>query len=178
MFIFLATIEDKEDRTKIEQIYELYAASMKIIAFAILRNEEDAEDAVQTAMLNTCRHVKKLQDPKDKNTKWYIMQVTKNAAREIYRKKKKRWKQEMSLEEELVGEVPLTQYDGESDLAKQIEDLAPRDRDILMLKYLHGYDYSEIGQILGISTEAAKKAGQRAKNRLEKVMGKEDQSND
>ena len=92
---FLATIEDKEDRTKIEQIYELYAASMKIIAIAILRNEEDAEDAVQTAMLNACRHVKKLQDPKDENTKWYVMQITRNAAREIYRKKKKRWKLEM-----------------------------------------------------------------------------------
>ena len=178
MFIFLATIEDKEDRTKIEQIYELYAASMKIIAIAILRNEEDAEDAVQTAMLNACRHVKKLQDPKDENTKWYVMQITRNAAREIYRKKKKRWKLEMPMEEELVGEEPLVQYDGESDLAKQIEELAPRDRDILMLKYLHGYEYSEIGRIMGISTETAKKAGQRAKNRLEKTMGKEDQSND
>lgn len=178
MFIFLTIIDDEDDRTKIEQIYELYAASMEIIAFAILRNKEDAEDAVQTALLNVCKHVKKLQDPKDENTKWYVMEITKNAARGIYSKKKKRWKREMSLEEELVGEVPLAQYDGESDLAKRIEELAPRDRDILMLKYLHGYDYSEIGQIFGISTEAAKKAGQRAKNRLEKAMGKEDQNND
>ncbi|MBR4731484.1 MAG: sigma-70 family RNA polymerase sigma factor [Lachnospiraceae bacterium] len=178
MFIFLATIEDKEDRTKIEQIYELYATSMKIIATSILRSEEDAEDAVQTAMLNACKHVKKLQDPKDKNTKWYVMQVTRNAAREIYRKKKKQWKQEMSLEEDLVGEDSLVPYDGESEIAKRIEGLAPRDRDIIMLKYLHGYEYSEIGQILGISTEAAKKAGQRAKQRLEKAMGKEDQSID
>lgn len=178
MFIFLTIIDDKDDRTKIEQIYELYAKSMKIIASAILHDEEDAEDAVQTAMLNVCKHIKKLRDPIDENTKWYVMQITQNAAREIYRKKKKRWKREMALEEELVGEVPLAQYDGESDLAKRIEELAPRDRDILMLKYLHGYDYSEIGQILGISMEAAKKAGQRAKDRLEKAMGKEDQNND
>ena len=178
MFIFLAIIEDEEDRTKIEQIYELYSESMKIIASAILHNEKDAEDAVQTAMLNTCKHVKKLQDPMDNNTKWYVMQITKNAAREIYRKKKKRWKQETSLEEELVGEAPLEQYDGESDLAKQIGGLAPRDRDVLMLKYLYGYDYAEVGQIIGISKEAAKKAGQRAKNRLEKAMGKEEENND
>ena len=53
---------------------------MRKIAFSILHNQEDAEDAVQIAMLNICKHVKKIQDPNDKDAKWYVMQATKNVS--------------------------------------------------------------------------------------------------
>lgn len=174
MLLFLATIEDKEDRSKMEQIYILYSQKLYQVAFSILQNVEDAEDAVQTAMVHTCKHVKKLQDPKDHNTMWYVMRATKNAAINIYNKKKRHWNKEMSYDDMFVGEDVLERYQEVSELSKRILELSPRDRDILMLKYVHGYEYSEIAGILKISKDAAKKAGTRAKKKLEESIREEE----
>jgi RNA polymerase sigma-70 factor (ECF subfamily) len=88
--------------------------------------------------------VKKLQDPKDHNTMWYVMRATKNAAINIYNKKKRHCNKEMSYDDMFAGEDVLERYQEVSELSKRILELSPRDRDILMLKYVHGYEYSEI----------------------------------
>ena len=178
MLLFLATIEDHEDRTKIEQIYNLYSKKLYQIAFAVLQNTEDAEDAVQTAMLNTCKHVKKLQDPKDRDTMWYVMRATKNAAINIYNKKKNRWNKEEPYDDTFISIDSSEMFNEGSELSRRILELTPRDRDILMLKYVQGYDYSEIAQILKMSKEAAKRAGARAKKRLEEAIRVEEAYND
>lgn len=173
MLLFLATIEDKEDRTKIEQIYKLYSRKLYKVALAIVHNPADAEDAVQTAMVSVCKHVKKLQDPEDYNTMWYVMQATKNAAINIYNKNKNQWKKETTQDDVLLGEDSFGSYNEGSSLARLITELPPRDRDILMLKYEFGYEYAEIAQIMGISKDSAKKAGARAKKRLKDSLGEE-----
>lgn len=173
MLLFLATIEDKEDRTKIEQIYKLYSRKLYKVALAIVHNPADAEDAVQTAMVNACKHVKKLREPKDYDTMWYMMQATKNAAINIYNKNKNRWKKETAHDDAMVGEDYIESYREGSDLARLITELPPRDRDVLMLKYEQGYEYAEIARIMGITEDAARKAGSRAKKRLKESLGEE-----
>ncbi|MBR4607955.1 MAG: sigma-70 family RNA polymerase sigma factor [Lachnospiraceae bacterium] len=177
MLFFLSIMEEAE-RTKMDKIFALYAKKMHQVAFAILQDNNDAEDAVQTAMLNTCKHIKKLQDPSDNNTKWYVIQAVKHTAINIYHNKERRYKKETVLDEDFSIEDFLERYHEGSNLSKEIAKLSSRDRNILMLKYVHGYGYSEIAGILGISREAAKKAGTRAKERLEKLMEKENQNND
>ena len=174
MLLFLAIIEDEEERTKIEQIYELYSKRLYKIAYAVLKNVDDAEDAVQIAMLNTCKHVKKLRDPKDPNTMWYVMRATKNAAINIYNRKKDQQNKEEIYDDAFVGENTFETLNEGSDLAKQILKLSPRDSDIIMLKYVHGFDYSEIAKIMKISKEAAKRAGARARKRLEDSIRREE----
>jgi len=170
MMFFLSIIEDPEDQYKMEQIYLLYAKGLYSLALGILHDDNDAEDAVQTAMLNACKHVNKLSDPEDPNTKWYIMQATRNAAINLYNLKRKRWKKEMPLEKAIIGAETPPEYTGETELAKLIAKLPPRDRDILMLNVVQQYKYTEIAGILGMSKEATKKAGQRAKEKLMKAM--------
>ena len=51
------------NRERIEQIYQLYEQKMYRIAYSILGNSYDAEDAVQDAFLKLVRLVKKLDDP-------------------------------------------------------------------------------------------------------------------
>ena len=120
MLLFLATIEDKEDRTKIEQIYKLYSRKLYKVALAIVHNPADAEDAVQTAMVSACKHVKKLQDPEDNNTMWYVMQATKNAAINIYNKNKNQWKKETTQDDVLLGEDSFGSYNEGSSQARLI----------------------------------------------------------
>ena len=46
MLIYLQIIETEEERSKFEQLYEAYRGLLYRVAFARLRNAQDAEDAV------------------------------------------------------------------------------------------------------------------------------------
>lgn len=59
MLIYLQMIESEGDRTKFEQIYDKYAGLMYHIATQYLENEQDREDAVQTAFEAIVRNIKK-----------------------------------------------------------------------------------------------------------------------
>lgn len=178
MLLILAAIESEEDRSKMERIFEEHSLEMHRQAYFILRDMNDAEDAVQNAMVSILKHLNKLQDPCSNATRWYVLETARNAAKDIYRRKRRRWEKEMPYDENVSKEDPMEQYHGENEVLKQIMELSSRDRDILMLKYIQGYGYAEIADILGISKEAAKKAGKRAKDRLENLFGKEELNND
>lgn len=69
---------------------------------------------------------------------------------------------------EAVRVVP----DYPSDLADLVV-LPPRERAALYLHEIEGYRYSEIGQLLGCTEAAAKKAGARGRRRLEEIYAGE-----
>ncbi len=163
-------IDNENDRTKMEQIIDLYSNLMHLQAFFLVKNNEDAEYAVQISMINICKHIKSLSTPENNRTKWYVLKSAKNAAIDIYRKNKRKWENEVSFDEISIDYEWMPQYDGDNFLLKQIMALSQRDRDILMLKYVYGHEYSEIANQLGISKDAAKKAGQRAREKLEKSI--------
>lgn len=178
MLILLSTIDNEKDRTRMERIIRLYANEMHLQAFMVLRDNEDAQDAVQNAMVNMCKHIKHLPEPQSPRTRIYALEAAKNAAIDIYRRKKRKWKKEIPFDEAFPEEDMMPRYDGENKTLKQILELPKRDRDVLMLKYVYGFEYGEIAKILEISKEAAKKTGQRARRRLEISMGKENPNND
>ena len=49
MIVYLQIIETAEERSKFEQLYLEYKGLMFHVAFDILHNEQDAEDAVHQA---------------------------------------------------------------------------------------------------------------------------------
>lgn len=176
MMLFLAMFESEEERSKMEFIYEKYSKEMHRQAYAILNDMDDAQDAVQNAMVSILRHLDKIQDANSNQTKWYALTAAQNAAKDIYRQKKRRWKEEVSIETELSDDSLSMRYEGENELLKQILNLSARDRNILIYKYVMGYDYSEISSMLGMSKEAVMKAGKRAKDRLERMVDKEEKN--
>lgn len=166
MLIFLAAIESEEDRSKLELIYEEYAGFMFRKAFSILNNRQDAEDAVHNAFLKIIDHLDRLPDSHSVQTKWYVVTAAENAAIDLYRKRKR--SQETAFEEALSSENYTEPYKGENGLTKIILKLSGRDRDVLLLRYIYGYRHAEIGILLGMTEDAAKKAVKRAEERLEK----------
>lgn len=57
-----------------------------------------------------------------------------------------------------------------SALAEAIAKLPVRYRHVILLKYDCGYSYSEIAEILGLSSEGVHSLDQRAKRKLKKVL--------
>jgi RNA polymerase sigma factor (sigma-70 family) len=57
-----------------------------------------------------------------------------------------------------------------SEIAKVLDGLARGERDVLVLRIVHGLAFRDVAAALGISEEAAKKRAQRALRRL-RAMG-------
>ncbi len=169
MLIYLQLIETEEDRSKFETIYLSYRDLMYHAAFGILRNVEDAEDAVHHAFVKIAEHMEKVGEADSPKTKGYVMTIVKNSAIDSYRRKQAYPSVEYS--DATAGvEVP---YDGDNALARCILRLPPRQRDLIILKYHHGYDLREIAAMLDISYRNALQIDQRAKANLRTLCQEE-----
>lgn len=60
------------------------------------------------------------------------------------------------------------EYEGDNPVTAEILKLSEKYRDVLMLKYVRGLEYSAIAKMLNISEDNARKIGQRAKEKLER----------
>jgi len=162
MFVFLALIDSENDRDKFSLVYEKYRNLMFYVARQILKNEQDAEDAVQEAFFSIAKNIGKISDPDSTKTKSFVVIITERKAIDILRKR--RDMESIELDEELSGyEV---NYDGEDLLVRFILELPARYREIIILKYYMGYDLKEIARILGIQLNNARQIDQRAKAKL------------
>ena len=57
---YLAMIDREEDAQRFSGLYFAYQKQMLQVALGVLRNQEDAEDAVQTALLCLAQHIRDL----------------------------------------------------------------------------------------------------------------------
>ena len=105
---YLSEIENKDDKQKFEKIYLQYQKDMFVIANKILRNKENAEDAVQDAVVLIMHNLDKIEDVYAKSTVNYIRIIVKNRALQIYNQLKKEEKllKENILEQEMIERRP------------------------------------------------------------------------
>lgn len=170
MLIYLQMIDSPVEQSKFEKIYSLYKDILYAAAYAILHNEHDAEDAVHHAFVKVAENIHKISDPECPKTKGYVVTIVENTAINIYRQKKRH--PMLPFNEETVG---LTvEYTGTNELARCMAKLPARYRQVLLLKYHHGYSTREIGKLLGLTAANAAKLEQRAKTKLEILCREEE----
>lgn len=168
LMVYLNTIESPEDKIKFEELYYKYRGFMLKIAAQILHGEQDAEDAVHNAFLSMAKNMKIIPGLDSPNMRGFIYVVTENKAIDLLRERKRR------EHEEPLEDRPLhTRPDDEHHLAWCISQLPPRYRQMILLKYSHGYSTREAAELLGISFAAASKLDQRAKSRLRELCEQE-----
>lgn len=165
MLIYLQMIETPEEKSKFEQIYLQYKGLMFHVAFQILHNEQDAEDAVHQAFVKIAENIRKIDRPVCPKTHGYVVTIVENKAIDQYRKQHKHPSAE--LNEEIQGIEP--DFEGVTDLAKCILKLPPRCREMILLRYHYGYTVREIARMMDISLVSANQLNQRAKKKLKKL---------
>lgn len=167
--IYLQMMQSEYDRAKFEEIYLKYKALMFCVANKILHNEQDAEDAVHMAFMKIAENIEKIDELDCPKTRSYIVTIIENKAIDIYRKKSRH--KEVEFLEEVQG-LEVT-YDGDNLLTRCILSLPARYREVILLRYYHGYSVREIAALLDISLAAASKLDQRAKKKLKELCEKE-----
>lgn len=84
--ILLAALESEADKQKFTDIYEQYHPQMEQTALRILKNQHDAEDAVQNAFMQIIRHFEKTDEISCEKLPFWIVCIVKNEAVTILRK--------------------------------------------------------------------------------------------
>ncbi|MCR4926083.1 MAG: sigma-70 family RNA polymerase sigma factor [Clostridiales bacterium] len=161
-----------EQQEKVARIHNLYKAVMYSVAFKILKNDPDAEDAVNQAFLKISENIDKISEIDCPKTKAFVVIIVKNVSIDIYNKNKKtifNSASEENLQFVAVKDDILDSIDYK-ELIKRIKNLPSGMKDALYLNCVIGYSVQETASILNISVEAAYKRIERAKAILAKKI--------
>lgn len=142
-----------------EDEVERLAPSLRRIAYSIVRNEHDAQDAVQQALLaiwarRECVEFARL--------KPYLTRAVMNACRDIQRARQK------AIPMKKMPEMSYQPPDGM--LADAVERLPEELRLPLLLHYMEGYKLAEIAGALGQSLPQVTSRLFRARKRLKRML--------
>jgi RNA polymerase sigma-70 factor (ECF subfamily) len=141
------------DRDAFEMIIRTHSRTLFAIAYGILQNREEAEDAVQDALIKAWKSRWRVRDP-EKFPAWLGM-IARHRARDVFRKRRK-------LPEDLEGHAPSCPTTSSSDdttaldrqLHSALAELPELHRSALTLRYFEELDYQSIEKLLGISNGA------------------------
>jgi len=149
------------DADAFEQIFSSYMSPALAVARQILSDHALAEDAVQESFLRVIRK-REQYIPGSPFSCWFYA-IVRNVCVNMLRKRARRKK---AIEETAVRDEPSTQRIDLSEISKLLDVLTSGERDVLMLRIIHGLGFRDVAAALGISEEAAKKRAQRALRRL------------
>ena len=140
--------------------------SMFRVAFAILRNRTDVEDATQSAILKAYSRLDSLSDRKVFGS--WLIRILKNECFDILRSKRPI----VRIEDCDTGyemSVP------DPDLNRAFDALSPEERLTVTLFYFEGYKTSEIAKLTDVSEGAVRSRLSRARATMKELLSEKEQ---
>lgn len=146
------------------------------LARFLMRNDHDAEDAVQEASLRAFRFFENF---RGENSRAWFLQIVRNTSFTLL-KKNRPAEMNVEFDEELHGEqVPAMDPGASLDRAHDrqtvraaIEQLAPEFRQTIVLRELEGASYKEIADIAGVPIGTVMSRLARARHQLQMILSK------
>ena len=160
-----------EEAETIIALFLLYEKKMYHIAYAILHDSYQAEDAVMNAFVKMLSKQYKVEDPESDAAKSLVIQVTRSAAIDLYRMNQREQEHSQLTEDPLIlsrgktEDPPDLQTGGAGEL---IASLPIKYREVLYYRFVQEYSAAETAGLLGISPEAVRKRQERAIKLLRK----------
>lgn len=182
--LYLSLIDEDLQKNKFEKLYYRYRSLMYYIAFQVLNNEKDSEDAVQEAFFRIAKNMDKIGEIESNTSKNFIAVIVKREAMKIYDKKKKRsevFESELTDLEEKRGNAFLERCKAKdsdkmtNELLAAMKELPYKYYSIMILKYVMGYSGQEISQITGLSETNVRQHIFNGKRLLEEKLKEEKQ---
>ena len=155
----------RDDTDRILSLFRRYEQKMYHIAYAILHDSYQAEDAVMEAFVRLLERDYAIGDPASDETKRLIIRVIRSAAIDQYRKNARESERQLFAEDPAALQpaqaVPpdFTADDGAEAL---LNELPPRYRDVLRLRFVEEKTTAETAGALHISESAVRKRQERA----------------
>ena len=144
--------------------------SMYKTAIVILKNEDDAYDALQEALIKMYSNIDKLQNKE--MFKYWSRRIIVNCCYDLINKNKKVVNITTKLTEN-YEETKEDIYNCEDELVKILENIEPDLRLIVTLYYYDELSVKEIAEILNIPSGTVKSRLSRARGKLYEILKKE-----
>ena len=155
------------DAHKFAQMYEVVYIDLYRFALCLMKNRQDAEDAVSESVLKAYENIRALKD--EKSFKSWIFTITANTCKGRLRESAKRRSE--PIEESLSG-VPSEEVDyGMSvDVRRAFLILTEEEQTIIGLSVFGGYNSKEIGKMLGLKDNTVRSKKVRALEKMEQLL--------
>jgi RNA polymerase sigma-70 factor (ECF subfamily) len=158
----------EKDEKEFEKFHDNFYRRMISVAYVIIGDYFQAEDAVSEAFLRIAKSWKVIKDLSEEQKDYYVYLSAKNSALNILKKEEK-YSTTIEYDDTMLSNDSLS---GNTDeyIIQQINMLSKNDREILYLRYSMGLDYKAISAALGITVSAARKRIQYAKENLSQLL--------
>src|ERR1700691_1166106 len=157
-----------------------YSGTLYRVAYSVLRNASDAEDAVQEAFLRVLRHRDTLGEVRDQRV--WLIRIVWNIV--LDRKRRAKTRPETDDVSELARVLPASGLSAEQRAAAAqhhayvlgcVESLPIKEREVLMLSAFVELSSVEIAAVLGITESSVRSRLFRARNLMAELLHHERQ---
>jgi RNA polymerase sigma-70 factor (ECF subfamily) len=168
-----------EARQDVEEMLEAlvaqYATTLYRVAFSILRNASDAEDAVQEAFLRVLRHRDSLDEVRDHRV--WLIRIVWNIV--LDRKRRAKTRPETDDISELARVLPTNGLSAEQRAAAAqhhahvlacVDRLPSKEREVMVLSAFEELSSVEIASVLGITESSVRSRLFRARNLMADLL--------
>ena len=156
-------------------LVDQYASTLYRVAFSVLRNSADAEDAVQEAFLRVLRHRQTLGEVRDHRV--WLIRIVWNIV--LDRKRRAKTRPETDDIDELARVLPASALSAEQRAAAAqhhaqvlacVDQLPAKEREVLMLSAFEELSSVEIASALGVTESTVRSRLFRARNLMADLL--------
>jgi RNA polymerase sigma-70 factor (ECF subfamily) len=164
------------DEEALAGLVSQYAATLYRVAFSVLRNAADAEDAVQEAFLRVLRHRETLAEVRDQRV--WLIRIVWNIV--LDRKRRAKTRPETDDVADLARVLPSQGLSAEEIASAAqhharvlacVEQLPGKERQVLLLSAFEELNSVEIATVLGITESSVRSRLFRARNLMAGLLG-------
>jgi len=146
------------DQTAFARIVAAHHDDMVRVCYVICRDGEMAHDAVQEAWSIAWRQIGRLREPE--RLRPWLVAIAANEARQVLRRHRRRTVVELKVPRPEDDEG-TTVWSRNVDLRNALDTLSADDRELLAMRYVAGFDSSELSRVTGLSPSGTRARLQR-----------------
>ena len=172
-------MHSEDDRVFFQQLYMNYELLMFKKALTVLKNEEEALDAVGDACLMLMKRISTLRQLSDMSLRRYIIITVEHASINRLRRLKKANQYTFTMDEECTQELAANETPIEEQiiiagekqrLKNAIQKLSERERWILSMRFGEEMTHKQIAQQIGVKTQNIGGILERTYKHLRKIL--------
>lgn len=158
------------DQAAFARIVQAHHDDMTRVCFVVCGDLDLADEAVQAAWAIAWRKLGTLREPE--RLRPWLVSIAANEARQLLRRSRRRAIVELALADDAgrAGSDPARRAD-DIDLANALARLSPEDRALLALRYVAGFDSTELARATGRSASGTRARLARLLDRLRTELG-------
>lgn len=146
-----------------EDILDKYGNNLYRICLVTLKNQADAEDALQDTLVRYLQKAPRFES--EEHQKAWLIRVAVNICRDMLRKRR--------YHQEELENIPVPQADEQQSALDALLTLPEQFRIPMILHYVEGYSVAELAKLLSLTQSAVKMRLSKGRTLLREAVGKE-----